>query len=139
VRIAIPSIGIDAVIEEIEIDKGIMGVPEDAWNVGWYGDLPRPGERTNVVMAAHRDWWGIGPVVFYRLEEVRPGDRVYVTSAKGTGATYEVVEIFQVDAGIDATPLIDDQGGETLTLITCGGAFNGVEYLNRWIVRAKRI
>ena len=139
VRILIPRIGVNATIEPVGIVDGVMQAPVNAWNVGWYPMLAKPGERTNVVMAGHRDWWGMGPVVFWSLDQLALGDKVYLIGQDGTGATYRVRERFAFDAAADATPLIDDTGGEVVTLITCGGVFNGVEYLSRTIVRAERI
>ncbi|MEA2523643.1 MAG: hypothetical protein QOF73_870 [Thermomicrobiales bacterium] len=139
VRIEIPRIAVNALIEQVGIVGGVMEVPQDAWNVGWYSSLAKPGERTNVVMAGHRDWWGVGPVVFWNLDQLGPGDKIYLVGDDGRGSTYVVESAWQVDAGIDAGDIISDAGGETLTLITCGGDFNGSEYVLRHIVRAARI
>jgi LPXTG-site transpeptidase (sortase) family protein len=139
VTIEIPKIAVTAAIEKVGIVKGIMEVPENAWNVGWYSSLAKPGERTNVVMAGHKDWWGIGPVVFWNLDLVQPGDKIYLIGRDGKGSTYVVDRSWEVDANIDAGTIIGDTGGETLTLITCGGAFDGSEYLSRHVVRAERI
>jgi len=138
-EIDIPKIAITAKIEQVGIVQGVMQVPEDAWNVGWYSSLAKPGDRTNVVMAGHKDWWGIGPVVFWNLEQLQPGDKVYLRGDDGKGATYVVTESFYVDASVDAGDIIGDHGFETLTLITCGGSFNGAEYTSRAIIRAERI
>jgi LPXTG-site transpeptidase (sortase) family protein len=139
VTIMIPSIAITAAIEQVAIVNGVMKVPENAWNVGWYSSLAKPGERTNVVMAGHKDWWGIGPVVFWNLDQVQPGDKIYLVGQDGKGSTYVVDRSWDVDANVDAGTIIGDTGGETLTLITCGGAFDGSEYLSRHIVQAERI
>ncbi len=139
VRIVIPKIQIDAKIERVGVTDGAMDVPKDPWNVGWYAVFSRPGERTNVTMSGHRDWWGIGPTVFWNLEQLAPGDKIYLIGKDGRGATYVVTETWQVDASTDAGAVIGDVGYEALTLITCGGAFTGTEYLSRHIVRAERI
>lgn len=139
VHIKIPAIKIDAKVEDIGITAGVMDVPKDAWNVGWYSPIAKPGERTNVVMAGHKDWWGIGPVVFWNLDKLKVGDKIYLTAKNGKGATYEVTKSWSIPSDTDAGVVIDDAGAETLTLITCGGAFNGVEYLSRQIIRAERI
>ncbi|MGH2560553.1 MAG: sortase [Thermomicrobiales bacterium] len=139
VEIRIPAINIDAKIEQVPIVNGAMAVPRDAWNVGWYPTISTPGEFTNVVLAGHRDWWNIGPVVFYNLERLNPGDKVYLLAEDGAGYTYQVVERWMIDGDTPAGEVVSDTGTETLTLITCGGAFNGAEYENRVIVRAERI
>jgi LPXTG-site transpeptidase (sortase) family protein len=139
VAIQIPSIGVDANVEDVPIIDGVMQTPQDVWAVGWYYDLPAPGQFTNVVMAAHRDWWGVGPVVFYDLGSVTEGDMIYLWDADGNGATYQVTEVQIVDAEINAADVVSDKNADTLTLITCGGDFDGEHYLSRVIVQAVRV
>lgn len=138
-RIWIPAIEVNAVIEPVNIINRVMGVPENAWSVGWYPSISSPGEWTNVVMAGHRDWWGLGPVVFWNLSKLTEGNKIYVMGEDGSGFTYLVTRSWIVDATIDANSLIEDTGTESLTLITCDGQFNGSEYTSRRIVRAERI
>jgi LPXTG-site transpeptidase (sortase) family protein len=134
-RIEIPSIGVDASVEDIGIVDGVMQTPENAWNVGWYDTLSSPGAPGNAVFAAHRDWWGVGPVVFYNLDQVAPGDQIVVTGENGESATYVVTDVSSIDATADFTSVISPHGGEEITLITCSGNFDGSEYLDRLIVR----
>ena len=139
VEISIPALGVDAAVETVPIVSGVMQTPQDVWAVGWYYDLPAPGQYSNVVMAGHRDWWNVGPVVFYNLDLLVPGDAIYLTADDGTGATYQVTEVQVVDADIDAGVVVSDKGADTLTLITCGGDFDGAHYLSRVIVYSVRI
>ena len=139
VAFQIPSIGVDANVENVPVIDGVMQTPEDVWAVGWYYDLPAPGQFTNVVMAAHRDWWGVGPVVFFNLDQVQVGDMIYLWDAAGTGATYQVTAVTIVDAEINAGEVVRDKNADTLTLITCGGAFDGEHYLSRIIVESVRV
>ena len=139
VEIKIPAISVDAKIERVSIVDGAMGTPEDAWNVGWYPQLSWPGEYTNVVMAGHRDWWGIGPTVFYDLPNLTAGDMIYLVGADGAGATYRITDAYSVGSETNAGDIVGDTGGEMLTLITCDGSFDGAEYASRQIIRAQRI
>lgn len=139
VKIDIPAIQIDANIEQVPITNGVMGVPKNAWNVGWYPELSKPGQDTNVVMAGHKDWWGIGPTIFANLQNLAPGDKVYLTDQQGSGFTYVITSVESVPSDIDAAKIVDDTGRETLTLITCTGTFDGQEYQSRLIVRANRM
>ncbi len=82
-----------------------MDVPKDIWSVGWYSSLAKPGDRTNVVMAGHRDWWNVGPVVFWNLDKLAKGDKIYLTGKDGTGATYVVTKSWDIDATTDAGAL----------------------------------
>jgi len=139
VGIQIPAIGVDANIEDVPIVDGVMQTPQDVWSVGWYYDLPAPGQYTNVVMAAHKDWWGVGPVVFYNLGSLVNGDMIYLWDADGNGATYQVTSVQVVNAEINAGDVISDKNADTLTLITCGGDFDGEHYLSRVIVESVRV
>jgi LPXTG-site transpeptidase (sortase) family protein len=138
-RVEIPKIGVAAEIEQVGITNSVMDAPEDVWKVGWYPVYAKPGEYTNVVMSGHRDWYDVGPVVFWNLHLLVPGDKIYVTAANGAGATYVVTTGWIVDADIDARTLTSDTGYEALTLITCGGTWNGREYTSRYVIRAERI
>jgi LPXTG-site transpeptidase (sortase) family protein len=139
VRLIIPRIKVDAAIEITSVQDGIMTNPVDPWKAGWYQSFSRPGEWTNTVIAGHRDWWGYGPVVFWDLGWLQPGDKVYLTGADGSGATYVVGEVEVVPRSVDPQTIINDVGYEALTLITCGGVWNGTEYTQRIIIRAYRI
>jgi LPXTG-site transpeptidase (sortase) family protein len=90
-------------------------------------------------MAGHKDWWNVGPVVFWNLDKLAPGDKIYLIGKNGKGFTYVVTRAWQIDADTDAGVVVNDTGAETLTLITCGGDFDGSEYLLRQIVRAERM
>lgn len=139
VRLQIPKIKVDAAIEVTTVEDGVMTNPVDPWKAGWYQSFSRPGEWTNTVIAGHRDWWGYGPVVFWDLGWLQPGDKIYLTGADGSGATYVVGEVQVVPRTVDPQTIINDVGYEALTLITCGGSWTGTEYTSRIIIRAYRI
>lgn len=139
VRLEIPKIQVDAQIEITTVQDGTMTNPQDPWKAGWYSSFSRPGEWTNTVIAGHRDWWGYGPVVFWNLGQLQPGDKIYLMAADGTGATYVVNSNTLVPRTVDPQTIITDIGYEALTLITCGGTWTGTEYTDRIIVRAYRI
>jgi len=139
-RIQIPSIGVDAYIEQIGISAdGVMGTPAGPMNVGWYSGVSSPGYGSNVVMAGHVDYYTVGPAVFYGLSSLGGGETIYVSGPNGEGFTYAVTAAFSVSAYTDAGGILGGPGGESLTLITCGGSFNGVEYDSRTIIYAQRI
>jgi sortase (surface protein transpeptidase) len=66
---------------------------------GWYTGSPRPGAIGPAVIVGHVDSL-TGPGVFYRLSELRPGDRVYVLRADGTTTEFRVtaVQIYLKDS-----------------------------------------
>lgn len=137
VRIAIPAIGVDADIEVVPIENGVMGVPQDPWNVGWYPDFSRLGQGRNVIMAGHVDQWGYGDVVFAALETVTEGTEIIVTGDDGAEFVYVVTKLKSVDADTPAGEALFGIDGEAITLITCTGDFDGDRYQSRFIVQAE--
>jgi hypothetical protein len=138
-RIVIPAIGVDAYIEQVGIYDGVMGTPAGPMNVGWYPAISSPGYGTNVVMAGHVDYYTVGPAVFYSLASLGVGNEIYVMGPDGTGFAYSVTGSIVVGAYEPAENVLGGPGGESLTLITCGGSFNGVAYDSRTILYAVRI
>ena len=139
VRIAIPALAVDAPIEIVGIVDGVMASPLDPWSVGWYPAIAAPGDFSNAVVVGHRDWWTIGPVVFWNLSTLRGGERIYLSGADKRGTTYEVGRTWSIGAKDPVRDIVAPTPVESLTLITCGGAFDGVEYDQRLIVRAERV
>jgi LPXTG-site transpeptidase (sortase) family protein len=143
VRISAARVGINAPVEVLTLDSaGAMADPSTPNAVAWYDFSARPGQLGNVVFAGHVDYERYGPAVFWRLRDLKPGDRVDVTLADGTVFNYEVASLNYYDA---ATAPVKEITGptpiESITLITCGGNFNrsNLSYNQRLIVRATRV
>jgi hypothetical protein len=141
VGLAIEAAGIDAGIETLRVVDGAMQDPTGPWVVAWYENLGSLGTAGNVVMAGHIDYWNVGPAVFYNLSTLEAGDEIVVTGDDGKTYPFAVDSVRQYDS---ASIPLDEVAGPTeeqsLTLITCGGAFdyaNG-HYLQRTVVRANR-
>jgi hypothetical protein len=141
VGLAIEAAGIDASIETLRVIDGAMQDPTGPWVVAWYENLGSLGTAGNVVMAGHIDYWNVGPAVFYNLSTLQTGDPIVVTGDNGKAYPFAVEWVRQYDS--ESIPL-DEVAGPTedqsLTLITCGGAFdyaNG-HYLQRTVVLANR-
>jgi hypothetical protein len=141
VGLAIESAGIDAGIETLRVVDGAMQDPSGPWVVAWYENLGALGEIGNVVMAGHIDYWNVGPAVFYNLSTLEPGDEIVVTGDDGKTYPFAVEWVRQYDsASIPLDEVAGPTAAQSLTLITCGGAFdytNGL-YLQRTVVRANR-
>ena len=141
VGLAIETAGIDAGIEALRVVDGAMQDPSGPWIVAWYENLGALGAIGNIVMAGHIDYWNVGPSVFYNLSTLQPGDEIVVSGEDGKTYPYAVEWVREYNSG--SMPLDEVAGpteGQSLTLITCGGAFdyaNG-EYLQRTVVRANR-
>ena len=141
IGLAIEAAGIDAGIEALRVIDGAMQDPSGPWVVAWYENLGALGTIGNVVMAGHIDYWNVGPAVFYNLSTLEPGDEIVVAGDDGKTYPFAVEWVRQFDS---ASIPLDEVAGPTpeqsLTLITCGGAFdymNGL-YLQRTVVRANR-
>lgn len=65
VHIAIPVIGVYAEIEYLEIIGGEMQQPPGADDVAWYKESARLGERGNVLLAGHLNFWGVPPLDYH--------------------------------------------------------------------------
>jgi LPXTG-site transpeptidase (sortase) family protein len=127
VRLNIPKIGVHAPVSTLGLksDGTIQEPPLSKPNLtGWYRLGPTPGEQGPAVIAGHVDANG-EHAVFYRLKQLRKGDKVTVTRKDGSVATFVLDVIQQVPK--DAFPtkkVYGDIGFPGLRLITCGGGFD---------------
>ena len=145
VRLRIPAIGVDTGLQRLGQDNdGSVEVPKGPhkWDMaGWYGDGTRPGDPGSAVLLGHVDSTA-GPAVFYRLRDLRPGDRVEVVRADGSRAWFAVERVARYPKTRFPT---DDVYYPTLTprlrLVTCGGSFDprAHSYRSNVIVFAKLV
>jgi sortase (surface protein transpeptidase) len=128
VRLEIPSIGVATGLQRLgRAGDGTVEVPSgpDQWDVaGWYEEGTRPGDPGSAVILGHVDSKA-GPAVFYRLRELRRGDRVEVVRAGGSRITFTVDRVEQYDKRRFPTaevyyPTLEPM----LRLVTCGGVFD---------------
>ncbi|HET9661154.1 MAG TPA: class F sortase [Thermomicrobiales bacterium] len=142
VAIQIPVALVDAQVETSEIVDGVMQDPTGPWVISWYKESPKLGEKGNILMAGHLDYWDVGPSVLYNINNLNQGDTISVTGEDGEIYTYEIdwrENFATADAPLDQ--IVGPTDNESLTIITCGGPFdyaNGV-YLERTVVRAHRV
>jgi hypothetical protein len=124
VRLQIAAIGVDSALMSLGLRAdGSLQVPPGGFPAGWYTGGPTPGERGPAVIAGHIDW--NGPGVFYRLQDVKPGDRVMVTRADGSKPVFRVTQVARYLKDQFPTKLVYGNIGHAgLRLITCGGTFN---------------
>lgn len=145
VAMRIEVIDLDASIEQQQIENGVMLNPSGPFIVAWYKETGRLGEkRNNVVLAGHLDYWDVGPAVFYDVWKLEQGDAIDVTGKNNAVFVYKVEWVKEyMTADLDTAAIQEIIGptmNESLTLITCGGAFDYAtgEYESRIIVRAAR-
>ncbi|MFG2433434.1 class F sortase [Streptomyces sp. NPDC048508] len=127
VKIAIPSIFIEAPVVDLGLDKqGQLGAPPltKPKEVGWFRDGPSPGEAGTSLIVGHRDTT-TGPAIFLNLNALHRGDMVKVTRADNVTAVFTVDEVGKYAK--DKFPN-DKVYGNTkrpeLRLMTCGGRFD---------------
>jgi hypothetical protein len=140
VKIAIPALGVEAMIEAVSDDPdGAMSAPSDPDEVAWYERGPGMGVPGNVVFAGHINWAG-RTRAFGLLDRLDPGDVIQVIDAKGRGFEYAVESSHWVRAeGAPVEEIFAQPTEPVITLITCGGEYvaSRREYLDRLIVRAR--
>jgi hypothetical protein len=125
VRIEIPAIGVSAAVIRLGLKRdGTMQVPDDFALAGWFTGGPAPGETGPAVIAGHIDSRS-GPAVFYRLRELRVGDRIEVLRADRTTIRFAVESVVQYPKRAFPTEAVFGPAPEPLLrLITCGGTFD---------------
>jgi hypothetical protein len=126
VRLLIPAIGVDSVIEDALITPdGRMDVPAGSRNVAWFALGPHPGQVGSAVIGGH---FGINnnlPFVFYNLNKLNGGDKIYVRDDNGKTLVFLVRSISSFDRNADATTVFTSNDGIAhLNLITCEGVWN---------------
>ena len=144
VSLTIPLIGVKTQLMTLGLAAGgAMQVPPlaEAAVAGWYTGSPRPGAVGSAIIVGHIDTTG-GPAVFYRLDQLRRGDDVYVKRADGTTAEFRVTAVrtylkdhFPTQTVYGPTPDAE------LRLITCGGAWDPVthHYLSNIVAYATEV
>jgi sortase family protein len=141
VSLTIPVIGVKSQLMKLGLAAGgALQVPPLSMSgvAGWYTGSPRPGAIGSAIIVGHIDTVN-GPAVFDRLDELTPGDSVYVTRADGSMVKFRVTLVqtylkdhFPTQQVYGPTPDAE------LRLITCGGIFDKAtgHYLSNIVVYA---
>lgn len=141
VRIRIPSIGVDAAVDPLEVDaNNVLPPPATNERTGYWRAGPEPGERGPAVIVGHVDSFQ-GPAVFFRLTELTTGDQIHVDRADGSTATFVVQRLERHDKNKFPTKAVyGDTPDQQLRLVTCGGEFDDEDrrYLDNIIAFAVR-
>jgi LPXTG-site transpeptidase (sortase) family protein len=140
-RLRIPAIGVDAQVVGVGLlSDGSMDVPDNLWTSAWLSSGARPGQPGASVIAGHR---GIGtPAVFSHLENVRPGERIFVSDAAGGELVYEVIGVVSVDLSTASQlDVFGPTGAQELELITCFGTYSSSArtYDHRLVVSSRLV
>ena len=115
----IPAIGVNvAVVEGVGVDDLKDGP-------GHYPRTPYPGQAGNAAIAGHRTTYG---APFYRLDELRAGDDLYVaTKASSVPWHYQMVSEHDVDP--TEVSVLNPSTDNILTLTTCTPRFTAAKRL----------
>jgi sortase (surface protein transpeptidase) len=140
--LTIPVIGVSTNLITLGLtSSGALQVPSTTSVAGWYTGSPRPGSIGSAIIVGHIDNYA-GPGVFFRLNTLTVGDKVYVKRADGTTVEFRVTSVqeylkdhFPTEAVYGPTPDAE------LRLITCGGTFDPAtgHYLSNIVVFATEV
>ena len=121
-RLSIPSIGVDAKVQHVGINKkGNMATPTNFTDVGWYRYGTLPGRQGSAVIAGHVDNGFAMPGVFKNLNDVKKGDDIYLEAANGDMLHYVVTGFSTYDYDAEAKEVFGQNDDRYLKLITCTG------------------
>ncbi|MGH9106840.1 MAG: class F sortase, partial [Acidimicrobiales bacterium] len=128
VALDIPAIGVDARVGEVGLNpNGTIQVPplfSSPNQAAWYRYSPTPGQVGPSVIVGHVDNVD-GPAVFFRLGALAPGDKVEVTLADATVATFVVDGVRSYPKTRFPTAAVyGPTDHAALRLVTCGGPFS---------------
>lgn len=127
VSIDIPSIGVHSSLLSLGLNAdGTVQVPSGTSydEAGWYRFSPTPGSLGPAVILGHVSGAGRASV-FFRLGDLRPGNRVRVTRRDGSIAAFEVTGVRRYPKDHFPTQVVyGNTNHAALRLITCGGSFD---------------
>jgi len=125
-QLALPSLGVQATVQDVITTNGVLGVPDNIADVGWWTGSAPPGSPTGTtVIDGHVDSAVSGTGALFRLPNLQAGDPVTITNTTGHTQTYRVIarQVFVKHQGLPAS-LFTATGAPRLVLITCGGPFD---------------
>jgi LPXTG-site transpeptidase (sortase) family protein len=142
-NIVIPRFDVDAPVVVRGVDaNNVMETPNGPTDVAWYDFSGKPGYGSNAVFSGHVDYIDYGPAVFWHLKDMSEGDVVEVRLNDGTVYAYKVTTKQEVEVARLAEDtlraIVGPSDTDVVTLITCGGSWDGAEYSHRVVVRAER-
>ena len=123
VRLLIPSIGVNAAVEQVgKKADGSMGTPSKFGDVAWYAPGSAPGQPGNAVIDGHVNNALTTAGVFQHLSQIALGDTITVVNASGTPMSFTVTNIEEYPTNTaPAASIFATTGPSQLVLITCDG------------------
>jgi sortase (surface protein transpeptidase) len=137
-HLLVTAIGVDMPIEAVGTDsQGLMDIPRNPADAGWWQPGFPPGTRGHVVLDGHVHW-GNDPGPFVHLDRLRRGDVALVTWRDGLRYTYHVTATSTYAWNAKVPELFGPASQSTLVLITCAGAWDAANqrYPDTLVVQA---
>ena len=138
-QLLIPLLDVHRAVERVGVNQyGVMNLPLNSWNAGWYTGSPIPGAPGDAVIEGHAGYPG-KPMIFGKLDTLHQGDRIVVVLSDGTRHLFLVESMTTVPADVAVPGLADPYGLPRLTLITCTGHFDTKNhwYSDRLVLEAR--
>jgi sortase (surface protein transpeptidase) len=146
IALDIPAIGVHSALQHLGLTAEHtlqVPAPGPSYNdAAWYKGSPTPGSVGPAVILGHVDSAAQGPSVFFRLGDLRPGERFVVIRADGLAAVFVVNGVRRYPKDRFPTRLVyGDTDHAALRLITCGGPFDNAtgRYLENIVVFASLV
>jgi hypothetical protein len=128
VQILIADLNVHRAVEPVGVGRsGVLDVPVNSWNAGWYSGGPVPGAPGDSVIEGHAGYPG-QPMIFGKLASLRPGAQVVVVLSDGSRQLFLVGSMSSVPVGTAPPGFAEPYGPPRLTLITCNGHFDDTTY-----------
>lgn len=140
--VSIPAIKVTSSLVSLGLNPdNSLQVPEDYSKAGWFTKGSYPGDLGGppALIVGHVDNKE-GPAVFYKLDQLKIGDKIKVDRADGSTAVFVVYDGQQFPKDtLPTKEIYGDRKGSEVVLITCTGEFNpeSGHYLDNYVVRAK--
>jgi hypothetical protein len=123
-QLLIPALDVHRAVEAVGTNRfGVMDLPVNGWNAGWYKGGPTPGAPGDAVIEGHAGYPN-QPMMFGKLATLRRGAQVVVVLSDGSKRLFLVESMSTVAAGVAPPGLGEPYGPPRLTLVTCTGHFD---------------
>jgi hypothetical protein len=135
-QILIPTLDVHRAVEAVGVNRyGMMNLPVNGWNAGWYSGGPIPGAPGDAVIEGHAGFPD-QPMIFGKLSTLRSGDQVMVVLGDGSKRLFVVVSKASYPIGKVPAGMGEPYGVPRLTLLTCSGDFDAAtkSYSRRLVV-----
>jgi sortase (surface protein transpeptidase) len=125
VAVSIPAIGVSSKLQDLgRTSTGALAVPTSWYEAGWYKYGAVPGSLGTAVIAGHVDSIS-GPAIFYRLSQLREGDKVSVKLSSGKTVHFSVIGLrIYAKNKFPTSTVFGARSYHALNLITCAGSFD---------------